>query len=658
MATKESIAGAGKTLRHLLKVMSRRFTAKRVLVSAAAVVLGTALAFAASYFWPRTVQFAYAGQTCFANPVLLPNLTTSQNSQSFKAELKPAVLVGSYPLFSHQTCITPTAPPKTNTQETLALAPFGNSLIKKNITLKTAGAPAVTAKIVADKPLPTKEPLAFTLSEADQVYAYKLGANNKAVTCPQADRQVRCDLTGLGLAQSTAYEFVLAREFNGKLTETVFKKAMTTIEALGVVNTSIGSGQKVFGVPTDITLTLNKPVSKIEGIAMEVVAPDGKRQPFPVTHAVQNGAVVVTFAQALPRSVSFELKIATLESADGAYAPGGFAMWFSTSGGPKVTNINIPQSRVSVGSRIVLTFDSILGAGQPYQQFIHLSTPGGLVAANVTASGNTATIIPATPLPACTPITVKVIDGIKSDVGVTGGSAWQYGARTLCQTAFSIGTSVKGRSIMAYRFGSGPSRMVLVGAMHGNEKSSAYTLHSLIDYLEANPAQLPAHRTVTIIPIANPDGYAVNSRFNANNVDLNRNFAANNWKSSVTVPGGTFPQGGGASPMDQPESKALGNYTLSQSPRLVLSYHSVGPLAAANEAKDSRALATTYGQLARIPSYGNDGNSNFDYDTTGAYDDWLADKYGIGSILIELSTHTGNEFNRHRTAIMAMLQIP
>ena len=658
MKVHHNVIGAGKAVRHFVKRATGLLTPKRVLLACAAVAGGIALAFTASYFWPRTVQFAYAGQTCFANPVLLPNLTSPQHSQSFKAELKPALSIGSYPLLSNQTCVTPTAPPKADAQESLALAPFGNPLIKKTITIKNAAAPAVAAKLDGNRPLPTKDPLTFTLDQADEVYTYTLGANNKTTDCPQQDRQIKCNLDALELAQSTPYGFELTRKFNGQPTEKVFTKTMTTIEALGIVSASIGPNQKVFGVPTNMALTPTKPITKVDGVSLDAIAADGKRTPLPFSHSLVNGAVFVNFTQPLPRSTKLELKIGNMEAADGAYVPGGLVLPFETSGGPKVTGVSIGSAKVSPSAAITLTFDSTLGAGQNYAQFIQLATPAGQVGATVTAAGNTATITPHASLGACTPLTVKVNDGIKNEAGVTGGSAWQFGSRTLCQTAFSIGSSVKGRAIMAYRFGSGPSRMVLVGALHGNEKSSAYTLQSLIDYLESNPGQIPAQRTITIIPIANPDGYASNSRFNANNVDLNRNFGANNWKSSVTVPGGTYPQGGGASPMDQPESKALGNYTLSQSPRLVLSYHSVGPLAAANEAKDSRSLASTYGSLARIPSYGNDGNSNFDYDTTGAFDDWLADKYGIGSILIELSSHTGNDFNRHRAAIMAMLQIP
>ena len=647
-------AGAAK---HTLKTAHKKVTLKRVLLGFGAVVAGIMLALSASYFWPRTVQFSYAGDLCFANPVVLPGLTKPQNSQGFKAELTPALSVGGVALFSQQTCITPTEAPKAESTESLGLAPFGNGFIKKSITVTTAKAPVLTAKLAADKPLPTKSPLTFELDKADEIFQYTLTANTKQTDCPKKDGTVQCDLSALALAQSTPYEFALKRAFNGKDAGTVFTKTMTTVEAIGVVGVSIPPGQKMYGVPTELVLKLNKPASTVSGMSLEAVGSDGKRTPLPVSQAIKDGAVVMSFLQPLPRSANIEVKIQSIESADGAYIPVPYTFGFSTSGGPQVTGVSIGSSKVPVSTKITLTFDSTIGAGQPYPQFIQLFTPAGQVAASVAVTGNRAVISPNTALPACTPLTVKVVDGIKSDVGVAGGSAWQFGSRTLCQTVFGIGTSHKGRGITGYKFGTGHSKVILVGALHGNEKSSAYTLTSLIDYLEANPHHIPAHRTVIIIPVVNPDGYAANTRLNANNVDLNRNFGTANWKSNVTIPGGTYPQGGGTHPQSEPESKALGNYVVSQSPRLVLSYHSVGPLAAANEAGDSRSLATTYGKLARIPSYGNDANANFDYDTTGAFDDWLAEKYGIPSILIELGSHGGNEFNGHRAAILAMIQL-
>src|SRR5690606_36994129 len=117
--------------------------------------------------------------------------------------------------------------------------------------------------------------------------------------------------------------------------------------------------------------------------------------------------------------------------------------------------------------------------------------------------------------------------------------------------------------------------------------------------LDANLHSIPSNRRVIVIPSANPDGVAVNTRNNARNVDLNRNYDMSNWQTNVPSPyGGIVTNGGGISPMSEPETKALANYTVKLNPRLTLSYHSIGGLVMGNGAKDSAALSKIYSQLS------------------------------------------------------------
>jgi predicted PurR-regulated permease PerM len=72
----------------------------------------------------------------------------------------------------------------------------------------------------------------------------------------------------------------------------------------------------------------------------------------------------------------------------------------------------------------------------------------------------------------------------------------------------------------------------------------------------------------------------------------------------------------------------------------------------ANLAIPIAALTRTYSSLS---GYGAQNGSTignfFDYDTTGALEDWLADKKGIPAILVELSTRENDEFNRNKNAM-------
>lgn len=100
------------------------------------------------------------------------------------------------------------------------------------------------------------------------------------------------------------------------------------------------------------------------------------------------------------------------------------------------------------------------------------------------------------------------------------------------------GTSVQGRQLWGLVISgdvqntAAEPEVRLSASIHGDEPVGLVMLMNLADYLTANYGQ-PGYEDVTalvdgteihILPLHNPDGYAVNSRRNAHDVDLNRNF--------------------------------------------------------------------------------------------------------------------------------------
>jgi predicted deacylase len=143
-----------------------------------------------------------------------------------------------------------------------------------------------------------------------------------------------------------------------------------------------------------------------------------------------------------------------------------------------------------------------------------------------------------------------------------------------------MGRSVQGREIAMYLFrGNGPSVLV-IGGIHGNEQTSVDVARGLLELLRQRP-ELTQGRTVAIIPNTNPDGYAINSRFNAHKIDLNRNFPAKNFKSQrgpTTTRGagaGAGGRGGGVTPLSEPESRIIYDAIERLQPRLLISVHSI-----------------------------------------------------------------------------------
>lgn len=81
----------------------------------------------------------------------------------------------------------------------------------------------------------------------------------------------------------------------------------------------------------------------------------------------------------------------------------------------------------------------------------------------------------------------------------------------------------------------------------------------------------------------NPDGIAVGSRNNANNVNLGRNFPTANWKADIDTASGILKNGGGKKAGSEPETKALINLTRQLRPRVQISFHAQGSLVGANK---------------------------------------------------------------------------
>jgi hypothetical protein len=88
-----------------------------------------------------------------------------------------------------------------------------------------------------------------------------------------------------------------------------------------------------------------------------------------------------------------------------------------------------------------------------------------------------------------------------------------------------IGKSVLGKPIYGYETGSGKTRIYLWSQMHGNESTTTKALFDFINVLNNGSEfadQMLSAFTFYCIPILNPDGAALYTRANANNIDLNR----------------------------------------------------------------------------------------------------------------------------------------
>jgi len=236
-----------------------------------------------------------------------------------------------------------------------------------------------------------------------------------------------------------------------------------------------------------------------------------------------------------------------------------------------------------------------------------------------------------------------------------------------------VGTSVEGRSIDAYSYGSGPTQLLFVGGIHGGyEWNSSVLAYSAMDYFIAHPEAIPQSLTVTVIPAASPDGtFKVvgkagrfsaadvpttvdqsAGRFNAHGVDLNRNFDCkwqpkSTWKErSVSA---------GTAPFSEPEAAALRDFIQKIHPTAVVLWHSQANGVFASQCENGILPKTLDIMNAYATASGYPAIQTFDaYPTTGAAEDWLA-KVGIPAITVELTTHEGIEWEKNLAGITALI---
>ena len=136
---------------------------------------------------------------------------------------------------------------------------------------------------------------------------------------------------------------------------------------------------------------------------------------------------------------------------------------------------------------------------------------------------------------------------------------------------FIFGQSVQKRNIVAYQFGGTGPKILILGAVHGNEPEG-YSLSNLLlgEFLK----QFDFKLNLTIVPALNIDGLLSQTRTNANGVDLNRNLPTKDWQSIALNP--KYPPG--PFPMSEPENQALVNYLNLHQPRMIFNLHSWYPL--------------------------------------------------------------------------------
>jgi len=599
-------------------------------------------------FAPRTVIFSYSGDNCVGQLTLLPRLLKPDQGRNYQLRIADTIDIAGYPIIGRKVCVSPATSPKEG-KVNVGIAPFGWIIARKTFTIETPRAPLVSVASLAGS-IPATRSLKIPISAKDTVFDYSLIAGVARTTCSSSAHAIECDIAQMKLTQGQTYTLKVERQFHEQR-EVVAQKEIKVLEAVRVTRTSVQPEQIIYDKPTTFTIQVDKALVgakvSLERLEGESVHDESS------TVSVVDTEITVKPANELARDTAYRLTLTQAEAVDGSVTSEAYPVTFHLSGGPKVASTNIGSYGVDQGSAITIQFDQAIGTGQDIARFVHVSVAG---AASIVSSGSKVTVRP-NAMGRCADFSITVDKGLVSAYGIASTGGWSFASRTRCSTMSTIGYSVQNRPINAYYFGDGATTMLFTGAIHGNEVSSKYLMDALVSYLEEHAREIPSDRRVVVVPMVNPDGVAAGTRYNAHNVNLNRNFATTNWVSDTVVSGGSVEQGaGGSSALSEPESAALTTFTQNLQPRLVVTYHSQGSLINSNDVGIAATLGPQYAAMTKYKFVSSDATTGaFGFEMTGTYEDWLAER-STPAILIELPTNTGRYFTQHTAAIWTMIR--
>lgn len=649
------------TLFYRLQQQYRKYRSKRPAVQA--TIAGLALLLTVftisliSFFTPRSVALSYEQETCVSQWLWLPQFHEAQGGEVELYVGQYASVFG-YQVAARSLCIEPMVAPVPGDVMTGQVVFAALPLVSKNIQVEVPGYPEPFA---ASQPsilqVAPRDDIRVTFTQPDILFQYAIEGNSRSDICEKNSIVLSCSLRELELEQSAEYDVSITRLFHGQEVEEIERKRIKTIDPLEAQEASIEDGVVVYERPGDIRVRFNKQLQE-ENADVRLTNEDGQAIPFAVTF--EDSVLVIRLAEDLPRSTEYQLLVQELYATDRAMLRAPFSLAFETSGGPAHTGSNIQQFGLGPSHEFRVSFDQPLKDVQSDIESAVVRIDGQAIESSFRVQENQLTVSPLKPLPLCRAVTFEIAGVVVSKYDVEADIDWSTQSRITCKRTSIIGYSAQGRPVYAYSFGDGPRKVLYVGGMHGNEYSSVVLMESWIDELDARPDKIPDSKTIIVVPKSSPDGVVARTRLTTSGVDLNRNFPTNDWQPEVYIPGPTYlEKGGGPESLSEPESKALATFVRQQKPELVLTYHAVASVVISNDAGNSKSVGAEYAKKAGYDfSTTSEIGDVFDYQATGAFEDWIRDELNSAALLIELATMNSDEINRNRDALWYSALLP
>lgn len=598
--------------------------------------------------YPTTIK--PTEEFCLDGYFLFPNHFEIKSSMSTTREVKNKVrILNRFDIFAKTICFKPTTllpESSTYTLDATYLGFLDSEIFQRTMTITTQAYPQVKA-LNFEEQINNDQILKYDVDYTTDLLDYSISLNDQSVTCSKEITSVFCDISGLGLAHGSSYKLSLVAKYKDNIVKQLNTVEVTTRTALLVESSSI-ENKAVLQTPSipEIDITFNK---EIQG-GFQIVLEDSNKNQIKFENTLDGKNILIYPKENFKQNTSYSLKITGLIGLDGSSMENGYTLEFSISDGPRISGTNI-VSGFSTTSNIILYFNQSIKNPQDIKTYIKLNSGTDY---SYSIYKNQVTINPNNNLDLCAKYSVSIGKGLISSTGLVSSVSPTYILKTTCKRTASIGTSVQGRGIYAYYFGNGSKKIVFFAAIHGSEANTKTLLTKWITELENKSDSIPADKTIIIIPTVNPDGITNRSRFNANGVDLNRNFETPTWTSGTYLQNDFYPTGGGSTPFSEVESVDIRDFIINTSPYLTITYHSAAGYVIPSATSRGVELGHIYSQLSGYRYVAPGGDGAFTYDITGTFEEW-AERRGYNALVVELSSAYYDQFTQNVKAMWDMV---
>lgn len=168
-------------------------------------------------------------------------------------------------------------------------------------------------------------------------------------------------------------------------------------------------------------------------------------------------------------------------------------------------------------------------------------------------------------------------------------------------------------------------KILIIGVIHGDEPEGEFLINNFL-------AGFPDFdEKFLFIPCLNPDGWEMETRTNANGVDINRNFPTLNWeKTNKIIKNGEINRyWGGETPASETETQFIIKIVEKYQPSLIITLHT--PFKVVNYDGNAEKIAE---KIAEIFNYKVE--ASIGYPTPGSFGTWAGIEKNIPIITLEM----------------------